>query len=872
MEWHSADESELFEELGTDPGGLTQEEAERRLEKHGENSLEEGGDVSPVRKFISQFRDFLIYLLVAAAAVSVGVGFLPGQESRLTEAALILLILVLNGIFGFFQDYRAEKSIRALRKMSSPKTRVLRDGEKKEIGMEKLVPGDVVFLEPGDSVPADARVLESDGLDTDESALTGESHEVDKSPGALEDYTPLAERTNMVFMNTNVVNGSGKAAVVDTGMETEVGGIAEQLNASEDKRTGFQEELDDLGNRLGAVILGVILVITGFQLAFSSASLVTVFLAALSLAVAANPVGLPAAVTLALATGSRKMLEKDVLVRRLSVIESLGSVDVIITDKTGTLTEGSMTVKRLYSRNEEKCISGEEDGNLDRFSSLLRCGLECNNAEKAPETEEREFYGDPTEAALLVSAGKAGMVDRSERIREIPFSPDRKRMTVVSEERTAFMKGAPEVVLERSGRILGRDGIREMTEDDRKRILEKYSEFGDKALRTLGFAFKQDIKPESSEEEIESEMVFLGLQGMIDPPREGVSEAVEDCRNAGIEVVMATGDDSGTAEAIGGEIGISGDAMETSRLKELSAGESLEKIRNREIFARVTPEDKVKILEAHREAGKSVAMTGNGVNDAPALESSDIGIAMGERGTDVAQQSSDMVIQDDNFSTIRDGIKQGRSTRDNIRNSVNYLLSGNIGEVMTVFFGLLLGGMLFPEVFRSHSEALVLTPMMLLWVNFISDGFPALALSTDPPRENIMQDSGEYSDRSLLDRGDIHSVLLIGSCMALSGMPVFFLMLDEGLAAAQSAIFTFLIVVEMVRIQAIRSRYGHSLLDNAWVAGALGFSLVLQLLLLYTPVSSIFGVVPLDASTWMLVSGAAAGFAALLKAVQKALK
>jgi Ca2+-transporting ATPase len=875
MSWHSFDLEEVFRQLNTSENGLSGEEAESRIESRGYNSIERGESVSPLQIFLSQFKDYLIYMLIAAAIVSLGIGVLPGETARWTEAGLIVFILVLNGIFGFIQDYRAEKSIQALKKMSKPNVKVLRNGEKVEVKSSEIVPGDVIFLEPGSSVPADARLIESDGLDADESALTGESAEVDKKPGTVEAEAPMAERTNMVFKNTNVINGSGKAVVVETGMDTEVGGIAEQLNQAEDRLTPFQKEVNQLGHRLGYIILGIIAMVTVFQFAFTSAEPLTVFLAALSLAVAANPVGLPAAVTLALAMGSRKMLEQDVLVRRLNVIESIGSVDVIITDKTGTLTEEEMTVRKLFFQGEEFQVSKPDEDDPDFYrhghrtnprhlEPLLRCGLECNNAEKAPEDVEEEFYGDPTESALLVAARKAGMVERSDIEREVAFSPERKRMTVVTEEKEAYMKGAPKVVLERCDRILMDGEIRELRDDDRNEILERDEEFSSEALRTLGFARKHVEDAEADEDEIESGMVFLGLQGMIDPPREEVPEAVQDCRDAGVKVVMATGDDKTTAEAIGKETGFDpARSISSKELQEIE-GRYQGEIIDTEIFSRVTPEDKVKILKAHQEAGNNVAMTGNGVNDAPALKNADIGIAMGERGTDVAQQSSDMIIQDDNFASIRDAIEEGRGISDNIRKSVNYLLSGNMGEVMVVFFGLLIGGIFFENIFQTHSEALILTPMMLLWINFISDGFPALALSTDPPMKNIMKETERYGSESLMNRTILESILLIGVLMAVTGLPIFFLALGEGLLVAQTALFTFVILAEMARIEVIRNRYGHGLLSNRWVIAALGVSIGLQFILLYTPVAGIFGTAALALENWIYVAAACLSFTALV--------
>lgn len=874
MAWHSDSLEKVFEELDIDSEGLTQKEAEKRLEEQGDNSISQGKEVSPVKIFLSQFQDFLIYMLIAAAIISVGVGLIPGEEARVTEAALIVFILVLNGIFGFVQDYRAEKSIQALRKMSQPDTKVLRDDKKVEIDSSQLVPGDIIFLEPGTSVPADARLIEAEGLDTDESALTGESDEVDKKAETLGEEIPIAERTNMVFKNTNAVNGSGKAVIVETGMNTEVGDIAEQLNEAETRETPFQREVDELGHKLGYIILGVIGMVTVFQLAFTSAPLLTVFLAALSLAVAANPVGLPAAVTLALAMGSRKMLDQDVLVRRLNVIESIGSVDVIITDKTGTLTEEEMTVRKLFFEDEEFEVSKEDEDEPDfsrhehktdptHLEPLLKAGLECNNAEHAPESADEKFYGDPTESALLVSAEKAGLTEQSERKKEIPFSSERKRMTAITENGEAFMKGALEIVLERCDRILKDGEVKEITEKDREKIIGKDREFGSQALRTLGFARKEKVDHEASDEEIENNMIFLGLQGMIDPPRDEVPQAVQDCRDAGIDVVMATGDDKNTAKAIGNDIGFSGEALESKELEGLDLEKDTQEICDTEIFARVTPKDKVKILKAHQSLGKNVAMTGNGVNDAPALKNADIGVSMGQRGTDVAQQSSDMIVQDDNFASIRDAIEEGRGISDNIRKSVNYLLSGNMGEVMVVFLGLLVGGIFFPGIFEQHSEALILTPMMLLWINFISDGFPALALSTDPPKKNIMQEREKYSERSLMDKTILKSILYIGLLMAATGLPVFFMNVGQGLLLAQTALFTFVIMAEMARIQVIRNRYSHSILSNKWVIASLGVSIGLQFLLLYTPVAGIFGVEPLGLNNWTTIIAAATGFSLL---------
>ncbi len=893
MAWHSDTLEEVKQELDTSEEGLTSDEAGERLEEHGENRIESGEEVSPLQIFISQFQDFLIYLLIFAAVVSVGIGFVGPHDPRWVNAGLILGIVFLSGIFGFFQDYKAEKSIKALKELSTPDVNVLRDGGRKEIDSQEVVPGDVILLEQGDSVPADARLLESESMATDESALTGESENVSKRPGTLEEETPVAERSNMVFKNTSVVKGRGKALVVETGMETEVGDIAEQINEADDGKTQFQKEVDEMGRQIGYGITTVIILVALIEYLFTSASMITILLVAVSLAVAAVPVSLPAVVTLTLALGSRKMLDKNALVRRLSVVESLGSVDTIVTDKTGTLTEDIMTVEKMYFQNEEFNVSGqgtETEGEFSRHGHqtdpehlrpLLECGTVCNNAQKAPEEEEKDYFGEPTEIALKVSAEKAGISPEKEREREIPFSSKRKRMTVITEENQAFMKGAPEVVLDRCDRILLEGEEKKLTEDIRDKILDKNTGFAEDALRTLGFARRKVTDPEAEADEIENGMVFLGLQGMIDPPREEVEEAVQDCRDAGIDVVMATGDRKETAQAVGEQIGFDSSKVITGEeLRDMDDQELQKRVEDAEIFARVRPEDKVRIQKALKENGRKVAMTGDGVNDAPALKASDVGISMGRRGTDVAQQSSDMILQDDNFVTIRDAIAEGRGIFDNIRKFVNYLLSANAGEVMTVFFGILLGSIFFREVFQTQSEALILTPIMLIWFNFVTDGLPALALGSDDHEEGIMDRPPRSSDEKVINKRMIASMTGIGAIMALTGLALYFgeyftFLSGTSLSAlgdrqvsrmvteAQTLLFTFFVMIELVRIQTIRRRYDLSFLSNKWLVGAIVSSVILQLLVLYTPLSQAFGVAFVGLEQWFRIGLASAGFVGL---------
>ncbi|PSG99782.1 MAG: haloacid dehalogenase [Nanohaloarchaea archaeon SW_4_43_9] len=868
--WFKKDLKQLFNSLDSSKEGLSSEEASEKRKKYGRNEINDKEATSPFKILLAQFQDFLIYILILAALLSLGIGLLPGHSPEYTEAGLILLILVANGLFGFIQDYKAEKSIQALKDLSTPKATVLRDGKRKEIDSRELVPGDIIFLEQGDAVPGDARIIESHNLETDESALTGESSSVSKTPGKLNEETSLADRENMIYMNTHVVKGRGKAVVVETGMKTQVGGIATQIEEADERKTPFQREVDELGKKIGYGIFTIIGLVALVQFGFTSAGPLTVLLVAITLAVAAVPEGLPAVVTLTLALGSKKMLKKGALVRRLPVVESLGSVDFIVTDKTGTLTEGVMTVEKVFFSGKEYSTTGtglNTDGRFQRngktvnkdLRPLLQCGLHCNNAQKAPEDDEKEFFGGPTEIALLVSAYKAGLTEKKGRKKSIPFSSDRKRMTVVTKDNNAYMKGAPETVLERCNRIMIDGEEKELTDERKQEILDKNNEFARDALRVLGFARKQEIDLET-EEEIESSMLFLGLQGMIDPPREEVQEAVEDCRSAGIRVVMATGDNIETAKAIGEEIGFKSDnALTGNEVEGMTEAELRDEVENTEIFARVSPEHKVRILHALQDNGHNVAMTGDGVNDAPALKNSDVGIAMGRRGTDVAKQSSDMVLQDDNFVTIRDAIAEGRGIFDNTRKFVNYLLSANAGEVLAVFFGILIGTAFFPDIFSSsNSGALILTPIMLLWINFVTDGLPALALGADPKSDGIMKRDPRGKNEPVINRRMMASIAGIGIIMTLTGLPIFFQALSTDLIAAQTALFTFLVLVEMIRIQIIRKRYGQSILSNKWLTGALGSSILLQLLVLYTPLSAYFKTAWLGAESWIiLVSGIA---------------
>lgn len=888
MSWHSLSIDRTFEELKTRAEGLSGDEARRRLAEYGPNEIRKGREISPLRILLAQFNDFLIYLLLVAAVLSVAVGFLPGSEPEYTEAALILLIVLANGIFGFVQDYRAEKAMQSLRKLATPEARALRNGKKLTLPSTELVPGDVILIGQGNRIPADARLLEAHSLETTEATLTGESAPVAKQLAPVDEDAPLAQRSNMLFMNTDAVRGRAKAVVVATGMDTEVGAIAAEIEKAEQSKTPFQEEVDRLGKQIGYGILGLIGVVASVQYFFTETGAITIILVAVTLAVAAVPEGLPAVVTLALALGSQRMIKQNALVRRLSVVESLGSVDAILTDKTGTLTENQMTVKRLYFSGRVYEVTGEGtkpegDFRLDgkpvpaeTLEPLLVCGAVVNDAEKTGESGQAGYSGDPTEVALLVAAAKAGIEPGAERLHEVPFSSERKRMTVIAKEQPpmAYMKGAPEVVLDRCGSVWLDGEARPLDEETRLAILDQNKMFADSAFRVLACARKEVRETERNEDEIESGMIFLGLQAMIDPPRPEVKEAVRDCRNAGIRVIMVTGDNQATAKAIGTQLGFSPENAMTGTDIERVAEQDLRKIVERtEVFARVSPHHKVALLKALQENGHRVAMTGDGVNDAAALRHADVGIAMGQRGTDVAKEASDMVLQDDNFVTLRNAIAEGRGIFDNIRKFVNFLLSANAGEILVVFLGVLAGAALFPQLFGGQSEALILTPVMLLWINLVTDGLPALALAADPKMRGIMKRPPRSSGESVIDRRIVVSILGFGLLMAATGLPLFFhgLVNTGELMPAQSRLFTFIVVAEMVRIQIIRTRYELSMLSNPWLVAAVISSLALQAIVLYTPANTLFEVTPLAPVDWQWIGAAFAAFLLLGATLEKSL-
>jgi len=867
MLWHSLHLDDVFQQLESGKKGLSFEQAGQRLKRYGLNEIRLEKRIHPWKILLGQFKGFLILVLLAAAAISFAISFFPGYEENLVNAVLIFIIVVANGVFGFFQEFKAEKSLEALKRMSPSKALVLRNGQKHSVNASQLVPGDVVFLEAGERVPADARVFQVRNLHVDESLLTGESVPVSKHVAILPQETSLAEQTNMVFKNSIVTSGTGLAVVAATGLGTEVGKIAEKLQGAKPKATPFQVELDKLGKRIGFLVLIVVVFVAVNQFLFLNVGsgqverLVVVFLTAVSLAVAAIPEGLPAVVTWSLGLGTRRMAKKKALVRKLAAVEGLGDVDVICTDKTATLTENRMTVTRIFCNNKTVGLSGtgyDLDGRFllgkikiptNEFEFLLRAGALCNNASiSSGEDGELQFVGDPTEIAFLVSARKAGLNENRmkgefPRIDEIPFESERKRMVTVHEDgkgKIVFMKGAPETVLRHCTRAFVQGKEKPLSEKMRKEILEKNDLFAGSALRVLGFAYKKTGKA-ALKKNLENDLVFLGLQAMIDPPRKEVKKSIAECRQAGIRVVMVTGDNAVTARAIAEQVGLGGDVMIGSQVHSLSDSQLQEVVEKTAIFARASPSAKLRVLKALQANGHVVAMTGDGVNDAPALHAADVGISMGLRGTDVAREASDIILLDDNFSTIKEAVKEGRTIFDNIRKFVNYLMVCNLAEVLVVFL-LSLGGWL------------ALAPAQLLWINLLTDGPPALALGIDPSNPGIMKRKPKKKSEGVINKRLAYLIGGVGSLKAFFLIAVFFAGLwFGGFVLAQSMLFTGFILYEFVRIAVIRHQEGLGLLENKWLVYAVGFSLLLQLMLLYTPLGGFFGLVSFGAPGFSLM-------------------
>jgi len=845
MDYYRQSVDEVVAQLQTTTAGLTSEEARRRLERFGPNRLETTSTLRPLVLFLNQFKSFIIYILLFAMLFALVIG-------EYVDTAIIFAILLANALIGFFQELSAHRSLDALKKISTLQATVLRDGQLRRVEAADLVPGDIVELAAGDKVPADLRIVTATRLQAEESTLTGESVPVEKNSQALEREALLGDRRNLLFSATTIAAGHARAVVIATGMETDLGKIATLVRESGEEQTPLQRRLDRFGRKLGYAIIGICLLV--FFLSFFRAYLagaltaevsVAFIFVAISLAVAAVPTALPAVVTIALSIGVKRLLAKRALVRNLAAVETLGSCDVICTDKTGTLTENQMTVRHAWTLAGEVTFAGSgyaPEGVVTGpvAEPLLRCGQLCNNATLYAEEGRWLISGDPTEAALLTSAAKAGVAVEARRRDELPFDSERKRMSVrvlLAEggEERVLTKGALDSVLARCSTILSGAETVPLTAGHVAAIEAQNERYAANAMRVLAFA---EGRLDAGDPLAEEDLTFLGLQAMIDPPRPDVIEAIARTRQAGIRVIMITGDYGETARAIGREVGIEGGLLRGSEVESLDeAGMVAALQKGTNIFSRVSAEHKQRIVAALQMLGHTVAMTGDGVNDAPALKKANIGVAVGS-GTEVAKEAADFVLLDDSFTHIVNAIEEGRGIYDNIQKSIMLLLSGNLGEVLIIFLATLFG------------MNLPLTAILLLWINLVTDGAPALAYSVDPYGKEIMRRPPKSRDEGILPvpRLALLGLLgLIGTAIALALFARFGgnSADPQALVHAQTVVFNFVVLYEVILTFVIRAGYQVPFWSNRWIWAAVLLSVVLQGLLMYTPLAAVFRIVPL---------------------------
>jgi Ca2+-transporting ATPase len=854
--WHALETGSVAQKLSTSlSDGLDATEAAHRLERHGPNELEATGGVSPWRLLLEQLKNVLVLILLAAVVLSAVLG-------HATEAIVVTVIVLFAVVLGFVQEYRAERAIDALRELAAPQATVIRGGELVEVEARELVPGDLVVLDAGDRVPADARVVESVNLQLEEAALTGESLPVAKHTDPLEPDLAVADRRNSVFAGTAVTYGRGKALVVATGMDTEFGRIAHLLQTIETAKTPLQKNLDRVGAILARIGLAVVVVVVGVGLARGE-SFVDMLLFGTALAVAVVPEALPAVVTISLTLAAQRMAKRNALIRRLPATETLGSVSVIGSDKTGTLTKDEMTVRKLVVAGRQYDVSGagyEPDGELIFDGTAVDPAPEVIEALRAAvlASDARLDRGDPTERALVVAAAKFG-IDKAHldaelpRVNEIPFTAEAKRMTTLHESdggTVAYAKGAPEIVLASCVRQLTGDGEQELDDVGRKAISETADHLAGDALRVLAVARRNGAEIESAE----SELTFLGLLGMIDPPRPEAAKAIETCARAGITPVMITGDHPATAEAIARELGLlrSGRVVTGSELEAMSDEELARDVEEIDVYARVSPSHKLRVVTAFQQEGHAVGMTGDGVNDAPALKKADIGIAMGITGTDVTKEAAAMTLTDDNFASIVAAVEEGRRVFANIKKYLMYLLSANLGEV-----GLLVAATL-------AGYPLPLTAVLILYINLATDGLPALALSVDPPEPDLMEKRPRDRAAGIFTRPVVALILLGGAWSAAVTTTLFGWALSTGRPTAEAItlVFATLVLIEFFKAYSYRSER-HSLLRapfaNRWLNLAIVWEVLLLVLVVELPfLQRAFGTTGLDPREWLLVAACAA--------------
>jgi len=863
--WHTFSENDVYSELKTSKKGITSADAEERIKNYGLNELTKKKENTALKILISQFKSFLVGLLIVAMIVS----YIIGEH---IDAYVIGIIVILNALLGFFQEYRADKAVESLKKLSAPKAHVMREGRVQEIDAAQVVPGDILVLAEGDRIPADARLIESISLEIDESALTGESTSAAKQSEVLADARlGVGDRKNMVFMNTIITRGRGTAIVVETGMTTEIGLIAKSISEQKAPETPLQKKLAVVAKNLGIAALLVSAAVFGLGI-FRGEDIIEMFTAAVSLAVAAVPEGLPAVVTITLALGLKRMATANALIRKLPVVETLGSATVICSDKTGTLTKNEMTVQQIYTFGnligvsgrgyvpegefilDDKKITLEDSKSLDL---ALRAGTLCTTANLYNDKEKGWYInGDPTEGALIVSAQKGGMnkeniAKQHKHIAELPFDSNRKMMSVIYElsgKRIAYIKGAPEIFLGKASHVYTDKGLKRLADSDKKEIHKVLEVMSNKALRVLAVGYKYlPEKSKYSETEVENDIVFVGLQAMIDPERPEAKAAIEKCTRAGIRTIMITGDHASTASAIARNLGIltaEGKVIIGKELDVMSDSDLETAVTSTRVFARVSPEHKLRIVYALKKRGDIVAMTGDGVNDAPALKAADIGVAMGINGTDVAKDSADMVLADDNFASIVSAVEEGRGIFDNIKHFIRYLLSSNVGEVMAIFAAMLVG------------LPLPLIAVQILLMNLLTDGLPALALGVDPPTPGIMERPPRDPKEGAISRGTWMFSILVGLTMMIGTVGIFWTKLDGGLGYARTMAFTTIVMFQMFNIFNARATNSilkdtHAIFNNKSLLLAILGSILLHISIVHsTLLQGYFETVSLSLMDW----------------------
>lgn len=852
--WYTLSTKEVERQMQTNiEFGLNEKQVEDKQNKFGLNKLEEKKKESIIIKFVKQFNDFMIIILIIASIISAVVAKLEGSNDYF-DSIIIIAIVVFNAIMGLVQEAKAEKSLEALKKMTAPTCKVKRDGKICTIKSEQIVPGDIVLLEAGNYVPADCRLISSSNLKIEESSLTGETVPVLKDANCmLKEKTALGDMVNMAFSTTIVVNGHGEAIVTETGMNTKVGKIAKMIITNEAPETPIQKKLGEVGKTLGIACLGICLLIFIIGL-LKKIEPIEMFMTSVGLAVAAIPEGLPAIVTIMLSIGVTKMAKKNSIIRKLPAVETLGSSSVICSDKTGTLTQNKMQVTKIAN------INGETN-DKEYIKWLIGMTTMCTDVEISRENGKIELTGEPTEKAIVNKAldegqNKIELYNVMKRVKDIPFDSSRKMMTTIHKIPTGYRvitKGAPDILLKRCNKVYENGNVTTLDYSKTKLIENQNNKMADEALRVLGIAYLDipSLPSKIDSENIEKNLIFIGLIGMIDPPREGVKEAVTTCKKAGIKTVMITGDHIITAKAIAKDLGIlrgSDLAITGEELDKIPQSILQKNIMNYSVFARVTPEHKVRIVKAYQSTGAVVAMTGDGVNDAPALKNADIGIAMGKNGTDVAKNAADMVLTDDNFVTIVEAVKQGRNIFDNIKKAVHFLIATNIGEIVTIFLGLLLG-------LKSP-----LLAIQLLWINLVTDSLPAIALGLEKPEADIMNKKPRDNKKGIFADGLWQKIIAEGIMLGALTLVAFSLgNYLYGIEVARTMAFVSLGLLELIHsfnIKSDESIFKVGLFENEYLMGAFILGAILQVVVVVIPsVAEIFKLVPLTQTQWLYTFG-----------------